>query len=252
MLSLTAILLVGLLLGMRHATDPDHVVAVTTIVARQPGLRKAGLVGALWGIGHTCTIFVIGAMIILFQVTIPPRLGLAMEFAVAAMLVLLGVLNLTGTLPQLQKRFLTSSARSGEVAVSAANAHAPEGSTNQPIARTLQGLSAYNLLRPLIVGIVHGLAGSAAIALLVMATIHNSWWAIAYLLLFGIGTVVGMILITTLLAVPFMVTGLKFSGLNRGMTIASALISVGFGLFLSVQIGIVDGLFTGHAHWVPR
>jgi high-affinity nickel-transport protein len=251
MLSLTAILLVGLVLGMRHATDPDHVVAVTTIVARQPGFKKAGLVGALWGIGHTCTIFVIGAMIILFQVTIPPRLGLAMEFAVAAMLVLLGVLNLTGTLPQLQRRFLARSTTPVDVAHSVDDTHARKASTSQ-LLRTLRGLGAYNLLRPLIVGIVHGLAGSAAIALLVMATIHNSWWAIAYLLLFGIGTVVGMVLITTLLAVPFMLTGLKFSGLNRGMTIVSTLISVGFGLFLSVQIGIVDGLFTGHAHWIPR
>ena len=104
MFSFLSILVLSFLLGMRHATDPDHVVAITTIVARHPGLRKAGLIGALWGIGHTCTIFVIGAMIILFQVTIPPRLGLSMEFAVAAMLVLLGILNLTGTLPRRTRR----------------------------------------------------------------------------------------------------------------------------------------------------
>jgi high-affinity nickel-transport protein len=244
MLSLTAILFVGLLLGMRHATDPDHVVAITTIVARQPGLRKAGLIGALWGIGHTCTIFVIGAMIILFQVTIPPRLGLSMEFAVAAMLVLLGVLNLTGTLPRLQASFLSST--------SSTVAGPDTDASNQELSRMLRSMGTYTLFRPLIIGIVHGLAGSAAIALLVMATIHNAWWAVAYLLLFGAGTVAGMVLITTLLAVPFMLTQLRFSGLNRGMTIASALISVGFGLFLSLQIGIVDGLFTGHVHWVPR
>src|SRR5271156_1464687 len=93
---------------MRHATDPDHVVAVTTIVTKQRGIAKAGLIGALWGLGHTFTIFVVGTMIILFQVTISPRVGLSMEFAVAAMLILLGALNLTGTLRWLQERFTPS------------------------------------------------------------------------------------------------------------------------------------------------
>src|SRR5216684_3347123 len=90
---------------MRHATDPDHVIAITTIVSKQRGIAKAGLIGALWGLGHTLTIFVVGTAIILFQVSIPPRVGLSMEFAVAAMLVLLGVLNLTGVLNWLQQKF---------------------------------------------------------------------------------------------------------------------------------------------------
>lgn len=256
MISLTAILFIGFLLGMRHATDPDHVVAITTIVARQRSVSKAGLIGALWGIGHTCTIFVVGAMIILFQVTIPPRVGLSMEFAVAAMLILLGILNLTGTLRLLQERFLMKSypsktsdpAESSPIAL--ANGEPAIGGNG--LRGALRALGAYTLLRPLIIGIVHGLAGSAAVALLVMATIHDSWWAIAYLLLFGIGTVAGMIVITTVIAMPFTLTGARFSGLNRGMGVASALISVGFGLFLSFQIGIVDGLFTSHAHWIPR
>ena len=106
MFSFAAILILSFFLGMRHATDPDHVVAITTIVTKQRGIGKAALIGALWGLGHTFTIFVVGTMIILFQVTIPPRLGLSMEFAVAAMLILLGVLNLTGTLRWLQERFI--------------------------------------------------------------------------------------------------------------------------------------------------
>jgi high-affinity nickel permease len=242
MLSLATILFIGFLLGMRHATDPDHVVAVTTIVARQPGVRRAGLIGALWGIGHTCTIFVVGAMIILFGVTIPPRLGLSMEFAVAAMLILLGILNLTGTLRQLQERFLMKSMALSQAGSS--QSHWPGAG--------LRGMGAFTVFRPLLVGLVHGLAGSAAVALLVMSTIHDSWWAVAYLLLFGVGTVAGMVVITTLIAMPFTLTGSKFSRLNQGMGIASGLISVGFGLFLSFQIGIVDGLFTGHANWIPK
>lgn len=265
MLSLAAILSLGFLLGMRHATDPDHVVAVTTIVAKQRGIGKAGLIGALWGLGHSCTIFVVGTMIILFQVTIPLRVGLSMEFAVAAMLILLGILNLTGTLRQLQERFLPNSLGQRAATSSQTNSlDAPKRSAPLPypeagiaildegFAGMFQTMGPYTLFRPLIIGIVHGLAGSAAVAILVMATIHDPWWAIAYLLVFGIGTVAGMILITTVIAMPFTLTGTRFSGLSRGMGIASGLISVGFGLFLSYQIGIVDGLFINHLRWTPQ
>ena len=96
MTTLLAIVLLGFFLGMRHATDPDHVVAVTTIVSRERTMLHASLIGALWGLGHTFTILVVGSAIILFKLTIPPRLGLTMELSVGFMLILLGVLNLTG------------------------------------------------------------------------------------------------------------------------------------------------------------
>src|SRR5882757_4099527 len=96
MLSSLSILLIGFVLGMRHATDPDHGVAVTTIVSDQPSLWRASAVGALWGIGHSITILLVGGAIIVFKVAIPPRLGLAMEFAVAIMLIVLGAVNLSG------------------------------------------------------------------------------------------------------------------------------------------------------------
>src|SRR5262245_43170029 len=140
MVSIAMILILGFVLGMRHATDPDHVVAVTTIVARQRGLAKAGLIGALWGLGHTVTMFVVCASIILFGVTIPPRLGLSMEFAVAFMLILLGILNLTGTLRRLQERFLGKSC--------SRRADGTQSADNR--ATALSTLGAYNVLRPLI------------------------------------------------------------------------------------------------------
>lgn len=264
MLSLVGILVLSFFLGMRHATDPDHVVAITTIVTKQRGVAKAGLIGALWGLGHTFTIFVVGTTIILFQVTIPPRLGLSMEFAVAAMLILLGALNLTGCLRWLQDR-LAPGTQSHDMA----NATASDVAKTQPIplsgTQRLGGVTAkasredmfggvglYNVVRPLIIGIVHGLAGSAAVALLMMTTIRDSWWAIAYLLLFGIGTIAGMMLITAMIAMPFAFMFKNFAGWNRSAAVASGLLSLGFGLFLSYQIGFVDGLFTLHPHWKPR
>ena len=115
-----------------------------------------------------------------------------------------------------------------------------------------QGVGLYNVLRPLVIGIVHGLAGSAAVALLVMTTIRDSWQAIAYLLLFGTGTIAGMMLITAMIAMPFAITIGKFAGWNQRIAVASGLLSFCFGLFLTYQIGFVDGLFTLHPHWTPR
>ena len=265
MFSAFAILILSFFLGMRHATDPDHVVAITTIVTKQRGIAKAALIGALWGLGHTFTIFVVGTMIILFQVTIPPRFGLAMEFSVAAMLILLGVLNLTGTLRWLQIKFTPGTALRGGLTIhndpSLLNVQPPVSSAIEQIDSAIakpsadgvfRGVGLYNIVRPLIIGIVHGLAGSAAVALLVMTTIHDPWWAIGYLLLFGVGTIAGMMLITAIIATPFALAGRRFSSWNRGIVVASGLLSITFGLFLSYQIGFVDGLFTAHPQWTPR
>src|ERR1700689_5121017 len=98
MTAFLAILLLGFFLGMRHATDPDHVGAVTTIVSRERTMLHATVIGALWGLGHTLTILAVGSAIILFKLTIPARIGLSMELCVGLMLILLGVLNLTGVL----------------------------------------------------------------------------------------------------------------------------------------------------------
>ena len=249
MVSFAAILALGFLLGMRHATDPDHVIAITTIVTKQRGIAKAGLIGALWGLGHTFTIFVVGTLIILFQVSIPPRVGLSMEFAVAAMLILLGILNLTGVLVWFQRRFTPTS-------TGPAPSVDPDAELSPTLASTpdriSQKIRLFYIFRPLVIGIVHGLAGSAAVALLVMTSIRDPWWAIAYLLIFGIGTVAGMMLITGVIAAPLTFTAGKCAGWNRSMAVASGLLSLGFGLFLTYQIGFVQGLFSSHPRWTPR
>jgi uncharacterized membrane protein (DUF441 family) len=101
------------------------------------------------------------------------------------------------------------------------------------------------------VGLVHGLAGSAAVALLVLSTIREPKWAILYLLIFGVGTIAGMALITAAIALPFSFAGDKFPRLNRGLITASGLVSLGFGLFVCYHIGLVDGLFTSQPIWIP-
>jgi len=264
-----SIVALGFFLGMRHATDPDHVIAVSTIVARHKRVSHAALVGAFWGLGHTLTILLVGGGIILFGWVIPARVGLSMEFSVGLMLILLGVLNLSGFLQWMNTTlarapgvptFVHSHPHAhGDYVHAHPHGHDPEAHPHDPartplgwLDRHLGPLGLYHALRPLIVGLVHGLAGSAAVALLVLATIREPNWAIAYLLVFGVGTIAGMMLITGALAVPFAGVNQRFAGLSSGLRIASGLISLGFGLFLVYEIGIVNGLFTGHPQWVPR
>jgi len=266
-MDLLAILSLGFMLGMRHATDPDHVVAVTTIVSGQRNVRGAALVGAAWGLGHTLTILLVGSCIILFKWVIPPRLGLAMEMAVAIMLIVLGVANLTGTLRWIRRQRATqvpvhvhSHAHShGDYIHTHPHGHAPDAHPHTddatPLAkidRRLSRVASYRLVRPLVVGIVHGLAGSAAVALLVLAAIKTPLWSVAYLLIFGIGTIAGMMLITAAISVPFVLGGSQLARLQRSLRLASGLISLAFGLVVAYQIGIVDGLFRAEQHWTPK
>jgi ABC-type nickel/cobalt efflux system permease component RcnA len=231
----------GLLLGMRHSTDPDHVVAVSTIVSKQRSIRQAGLIGTIWGLGHTLTIFAVGSLIILFGVVIPPRLGLSMEFSVALMLILLGVLNLTGVMQRLIS-YLTRN-RKPVPALDKAETL---------LDRTVGRFGLYQCVRPLVIGIVHGLAGSAAVALLVLSTIHSPVWATVYLLIFGAGTMVGMMCMTAVMAVPLAYAGNRFSSVSRVFSVTSGVVSVCFGFFLVYQLGFLGGLFTSHPQWTPR
>jgi len=268
MVNLLTVIGVGFLLGIRHATDPDHVIAVSTIVSRQRHIRHAGLIGMLWGVGHTVTIVLVGTAIILFNLVIPPRVGLAMELAVGLMLILLGVLNLSGATQWITDRFTpldgpgavihSHTHRHGEVEHAHVHSHQPDvhlhldEKPRGPAQRLFERVGLYQLLRPLAVGIVHGLAGSAAVALLVLTTIRDPRWAVAYLLVFGVGTIAGMMLITMILGAPFAYTGRRFSNLNRGLGLVSGMASVAFGLFVTFHTGFVDGLFTAHPLWTPH
>ena len=266
MITLFSIIALGFFLGMRHATDADHVIAVTTIVSRQRSIRNAALIGALWGVGHTITIFVVGSAIIVFGVVIPPRVGLTMELSVGLMLILLGILNLSGMMrwitetltplrtgphshPYGQGDYVHSHPHSHSLEK---HGHAEDATPVNWMDRTFGRLGLYQVVRPLAVGIVHGLAGSAAVALLVLTTIRVPAWAVLYLLVFGVGTVAGMMLITAAIAVPFRFSEKRFARLNRGLGLVSGLISLAFGLFIVYQMGFVNRLFTHNPNWMPR
>jgi high-affinity nickel permease len=268
-MSVLAILLFGFVLGMRHATDPDHVIAVSTIVSRERSLSKSALIGAFWGLGHTITILFVGAAIILFNLTISPRVGLTMELCVGLMLIVLGILYLSGISKWLSEKFSPAHPHiSGEhVHLHEHNSHVHYHWHSHHAAKEHHGdsltppkwmsspfskLGLFHTLRPFLIGIVHGLAGSAAVALLVLATIRNLRWGVIYLLIFGVGTIAGMVLITMAMSLPFSYAGRRFAWLNRGLVTGSGILSLAFGLFVTYHIGIVDGLFTSHPIWIPQ
>ena len=235
----------GFLLGMRHATDPDHVVAVTTILSRERRFVAATRVGIVWGLGHTLTVLIVGASIILFKLAIPARIGLAMEFTVAVVLILLG----TGSAARLSRRIFAKSAGSPETSI-------PEGPQKDLYLdrdfRKIRLAERRPFFRSFAVGLVHGLAGSAAIALVVLSAIPQPIWATIYLGIFCIGTIIGMAIVTTAIGMPFMIASRRMVRVHQMLVMGSGLLSVGFGLFLAWQIGISDHLFGVTPVWVPR
>jgi len=268
MINFLSIIAIGFFLGVRHATDPDHVIAVTTIVSRQNRIGRAALTGVFWGLGHTLTIFVVGSAIILFGVAIPARIGLSMELSVALMLIVLGAMNVLAFMRSARSIARVEAAAAtvhshhhshGDYIHSHPHGHYPEAHAHAPDVNPVARMDKlfgrgifYRQFRPLLIGIVHGLAGSAAVALLVLTTIRDPRWAVAYLLVFGLGTVAGMMLITMSIASAFVFYGRSHAKFSSRLGLAAGLLSLAFGLFLVYQIGFSNGLFSGHPNWIPR
>lgn len=210
MLNALSAALFGFLLGLKHATDADHVVAVTTIVARERSFASAARIGALWGLGHSLTVLVIGGLLIVFRISLPHRVGLGLEFGVALMLIVLGFTSLRG----------------GQANAANRDAAVPRGAW-----------------RPVIIGVVHGLAGSAAVALLVLALIPDTVLALAYLVVFSVGTIAGMIVVTSLIAAPAVYGGHRITRFQRGIRLAAGTLSLLLGFVLAREIIVAGGLF---------
>lgn len=226
---LSAVLL-GFLLGLQHATDADHLVAVATIVSRERRFRDGALIGILWGAGHMTTLAIVGAVIIVFDVAVAPAIGTGLELAVAAMLIVLGGLRLRDALRGWDAAApgdLVADHDHGGVPVLHRHPHVHVHPSRRLVA-ALTGDRQH--LRAIAVGAVHGLAGSAAAALLVLATIRAPAGAVAYLLVFGLGTTAGMTALTAAMAYPVAVV-LRFRRVHRWLAAGTGVASIAFGAF---------------------
>jgi sulfite exporter TauE/SafE len=229
----------GFLLGLKHATEADHLVAVSTIVSEHRSVWRSAAVGGLWGIGHTASLFVAGAVLIALRVQIPERVATALELAVALMIVLLGTRILYLVLRRRRDVHVHAHTHGGRTHThlhfhSASDAHAAaEGhAVSHAWHRGLWGW------RPVAVGAVHGLAGSAALTLFVLAEVMRGGSKLvgfAYLLVFGIGSVGGMLLMSTLIGLPFVLTAQRFRRVDTPVRLLAGAASVLFGLYYAWQ-----------------
>ena len=204
-------LTLGFALGLKHATDADHIAAIGTIATEGRSVTRSALIGASWGIGHSLSILVVGGALVIMRLPMPVRLALALEFLVALMLIGLGI------------RSLAVRRREGRLSAT----------------------------RPLLIGIMHGLAGSAVLAFLVISSATSALGAAIYLLCFCLGTIAGMAVVTALFMLPVRASGRHATRIEHAVRVAAGVASIAIGLSLAHRVGVEDGLFAATPTWSP-
>jgi ABC-type nickel/cobalt efflux system permease component RcnA len=240
--------LLGLAFGLKHATEVDHVVAVSTIVSEHRNVLRSALVGGLWGAGHTASLIIVGAVVLVFRVTIPMPVADWLEFGVALMIIALGVLAVRRVLRNRPDVHLHRHSHNGH---SHMHIHFHQQGTEHETANALDQLkeSATQAshshaisqvgFKPVLVGAMHGLAGSAALTLLVLTQVQSVSLGLLYLGLFGIGSTLGMLLMSGLIGLPFAISGRRLASLNCGLQTAAGCLSVAFGLWYAYETALV-------------
>ena len=234
------VLSIGLVFGLKHATEVDHVVAVSTIVSRHRNVWRSALVGAMWGAGHTAALLITGAIVLVLRVSIPERVSQWLEFGVALMIIGLGAAALWRALSKRTDVHVHEHSHDG---VSHVHIHFHENETRHQVTKTHNHAVAAVGLKPVLIGTVHGLAGSGALTLLVLTQIDSAWIGFFYLLVFGLGSVVGMIVMSGLIGLPFALTSRNVGRVHRHLQTTAATLSIAFGLWYAYSTALASGLF---------
>ena len=235
-----ALLALGLVFGLKHATEVDHVVAVSTIVSEQRNVLRSALVGGLWGVGHTASLMIVGVLVLVFRVAIPERVANWLEFGVAMMIVALGVLAITRALRRRADIHLHRHSHDGQSHVHVhfhehGTEHASAVASDASFARHSHAIARIGF-KPLLVGAMHGLAGSAALTLLVLTQIQSILLGLLYLGLFGLGSTAGMLLMSGLIGLPLALSGRRLTSINYGLQTAAGTLSIAFGLWYAYAV----------------
>ena len=233
--SVVSLLAFGFVMGLKHAVDADHVAAVSTTASERRSLLSSSMIGAMWGLGHTVSLMAGGIVVIFLHFEITKHTEQVLEFCVGIMLVVLGV----NTLRKLAHGMYVHVHVHEHGDHLHAHPHIHEHSEHVgPHTHHGLRLSA----RPLLIGIVHGLAGSAAITLLVLSTISSPAVGLLYIAIFGIGSIGGMMIMSTLMALPARFAAARYTRANLALRCVTGLFSLTFGLFMIYQIGFVGRL----------
>lgn len=212
----------GSLLGMRHALEPDHLAAVSTLVTRERSSYRAALLGAWWGIGHTLSLLAVGIALVVLRAELPPRAADLFEFFVTLMLVTLGI------------RAVYLAARQGPAGPTHMHHHGAVVHAHSGVHGHVH-VGRWTLARrPLLVGTIHGMAGSGALTALVLTTLPTTAARLTYMLVFGIGSTAGMAILSSLLGWP-LARLQSHAGIARGVSALVGFVSIGLGLFWGYQ-----------------
>lgn len=225
MLNLFPILMTGFLLGLEHAFEADHMVAVSTMVLQHKNPWRAALVGTFWGMGHTVTLFIVGIIVLLFKVAIPQNMALWFEFFVGVMLTFLGI------------RLIILTRKTLHI-----HAHTHGGSEHDHPHYHAALPHQHKHHKSFFIGTVHGLAGSGALVILVLSTIRSVIDGLLYILIFGIGSIAGMSLMSVFIGIPFIYTSRKFPMVEKYLKVVAGILSIGIGLLIVYRIGVGEGL----------
>jgi ABC-type nickel/cobalt efflux system permease component RcnA len=236
-----ALLGLGLVFGLKHATEVDHVVAVSTIVSEHRSVFRSALVGGLWGVGHTASLVVVGVVVLVFRAAIPAPVANWLEFGVALMIIGLGLLAMKRVLRRRSDVHLHKHSHDGQSHV---HIHFHEAATRHGQGRSSTHTHAISSIgiKPVLVGTMHGLAGSGALTLLVLTQIKSAWLGVLYLAIFGVGSIVGMLLMSGLIGLPFALASRNLSALHHRLQAAGAGLSIVFGLWYAYQTALASGL----------
>ena len=234
------LLALGLVYGLKHATEVDHIVAVSTIVSEHRRLSHAALVGALWGVGHTASLIVVGTMVLVFRTGISNQVAGWLEFGVAFMIICLGVSALLKALVKRSDIHIHTHAH-GDLSHAHIHFHELESAHEGTVGTHSHAISRIGL-KPTLVGVMHGLAGSAVLTLLVLTQIQSFALGLLYLAIFGIGSIVGMMIMSGLVGLPFALSARKLTGFHYTLQLVAGVFSITFGLWYAYEIGVANGL----------
>jgi len=235
---MTAYLLgLGFILGLKHSLDADHLVAITTLVSEKRSLISTSLVGVLWGIGHTSILLLTGIVVLAIDMKVPETVALGIEFLVALVLIAMG-LNVMRKLAGGGKVHHHPH-RHGEVLHTHPHVHS-HGTGHDATAHS-HSRTRRTSMTSLFLGMLHGLAGSAGLMLLVTATIKDFWVGVTYICVFGIGSTGGMWIMSMLVGLPFLLTEGRFRLAHTAIRAAAGIASILVGVFIGWEIGLAGG-----------
>ena len=229
-LSAVTVLIIGFTLGLKHATEVDHVVAISTIVSQHKNVFRSAIVGALWGAGHTASLLVVGVIALLLRVAIPERVSGLLEFGVALMIIGLGISALWRALRKGTQIHVHEHSHDG---LKHKHIHFHEHEKrHEPSSNSRHSHAVSRVgFKPLLIGTMHGLAGSGALTLLVLTQISSSWIALLYLAIFGLGSIAGMVLMSGLLGLPLALTSRSLTQIHGRLQAVAAVLSICFGVW---------------------